>query len=169
MSARDGAAGVAAVALLLSAGCREAVPPERPRLEARSCRLRLGGPLAGDLPCHGLAWEREDGWMISAVLPAGGRIAGSVQLLVAADGAALPPSPLPAGRALFRQPGRAGVGVVWGGVPHGTVRLALAGGRPVSARVEAVVSPLRANPVDEPLRLELALELAAPELVTGPP
>ncbi|MBI5068980.1 MAG: hypothetical protein HZB56_12140 [Deltaproteobacteria bacterium] len=168
MSPRGGALAAAVAALLLSSGCREASAPGWRQLEARSCTLRLAGPLAGDLPCRGLAWRREEGWVLFATLEPGSRYAGSLQLLVRSGEGGQAAGPLPEGRAVFREPGRAGVGVIWGGVPRGLVRLALSGGEPVAARVEAVVSPLRANPVEEPLRVELTLDLGRAGLAAAP-
>jgi len=156
----------AAVAVICGlAGCagegQGAVGP----LAARRCTLQLSGPITGQFPCEGVVFRREEGWVLSATLPPGSRVAGSLLVPVSLPAEAAS-NELPGARAVLREPTRAGLGAIWGGAPRGRASLALGlDGRPASAQVTAVVPPLRANPAEEPVQVALRLELGGPGYV----
>lgn len=155
MTTAMGRAALGAVVAVVVGGCSGEGRSGGPVIEARSCRIRLAGPLSGEFRCEGSAFRQEDGWFVSAMLAPGSRVAGS--LLVPGAG---PTDSLPGARALLRGPGRAGVGVIWGGKPRGRADIIMGiDGNPVSAQVTAVVLPLRANPVREPIEVVVELDL----------
>lgn len=151
------------------AGCAEGARTQR-LLPARSCTIRLAGPLSGEYRCEGAVFRQEEGWVVSATLPPGAKVAGSIQVPVPGAGTVPPGDDLPGGRAVLREPGHAGVGVVWGGVPRGRAHLVLGlDGSPASAELAVVVPPLRANPAEEPVLLVVQVGLAGPGYVAGNP
>jgi len=156
------ALGAAAVVICGLTGCAGEGQRAEGLLRAQGCTLQLSGPISGQFPCEGAVVLREEGWALSATLPPGSRVAGS--LLVPVPTTADPAgNALPGARAVLREPTRSGLGVIWGGAPRGRASLALGlDGRPTSAQLTAVVPPLRANPVEEPVQVSLRLELGGP-------
>lgn len=136
---------------------------------AERCTMRISGPMSAELPCHGVVFRGEAGWVLSAALPVGSRVAGSLLVPMPAEAGVIGPE-LPGARAVLREPTRAGLGVVWGGAVRGQASLVLGlEGRPAAAEVAAVVAPLRANPVEEPVQVRVRMELSAPGYVAGTP
>ncbi len=163
------ALGAAVVVVFGLTGCAAEGQRAEAPLAAERCTVELSGPITGQFPCEGAVFRREEGWVLSAALPPGSRVAGSllVPVTVPADPAG---SQLPGARAVLREPAHAGLGVVWGGAPRGRATLALGfDGRPASAQVTAVVPPLRSNPAEEPVQVVVKLELGGPGYVAGAP
>jgi hypothetical protein len=129
-----------------------------PRERAAACRLRLGGAIEGEYPCSASLEQRTAGVAISLATPPGARAQISLDVVLAERRGALEAAEGTEARAMVREPGHAGVGMVWtrpGGV-SGAVR---EGGtdRHVDLRVE--VGPGRANPDARPVVLEASLAL----------
>jgi len=162
--------GLGAAAVLCALlGCAGEVGRQGLPFAARRCSMRLAGPISGELPCEGALFRGEQGWVLSAVLPAGSRVAGSLLVPLPA-GASLAGPELPGARAVLREPTRAGLGVLWGGMPRGHASVALGlDGQPATAELTAVVAPLRANPAEEPVQVRVRMELKSPGYVAGSP
>jgi hypothetical protein len=120
--------------------------------------LRLRGPLQADLPCQAIAREEPEGWLLAVALPEGGPVAGSVEQHLRSRG----PVRQNAARSGHAYLWEVAGGRAFGGSTRGALRASLAQGRPVSARLEAVVSRAGSGPAEDPLRLELEVDFGPP-------